>query len=78
MNWYIVVIFMEWVEYPVYVFTEPTFESREACIESLLDPEQIPEYVNHLFLRFGMIMPIQGVNCINEDILDQLRIDESI
>ena len=73
MNWYILVMFMEWAPYPIYVFTEPAFETKEACIESLLDPEKIPEYLNHLFLEFGTPMPVKGVNCINQDMLEQLK-----
>lgn len=69
---------MEWEEYPVYVFTEPTFESREACIESALDPEDIPGYVRKLLIEYGRPMPIKGINCISEDIYKKLYMEDAV
>lgn len=78
MSWFLVVIFMEWEQYPLYVFTEPTFESKEECMASAMDPDEIPGYVSKLLLEYGRPMPVKGINCINEDILNKLIKEDTI
>lgn len=72
MKWFVVILFADWVEYPIYVFTDTSFTSREECVENVMNPENAVTYLNHLFLTFGSPMPIQAVNCIDETILNQL------
>lgn len=78
MKWFLVVMFMEWEQYPIYMFTEPTFESREECIASAMDPNEIPKYLNQLLLAYGRPMSVQGINCITEDIANKLLMQDSI
>lgn len=73
MKWFIVVLFMEWEQYPIYVFTEPTFDSREECMESIKNPNHVPAYVSKLLLEYGRPMPIKGINCIDENLYRQLK-----
>lgn len=77
MTWFLVVIFMDWEEYPLYVFTDPTFESREECMASAVDPDDIPAYVGKLLMEYGRPMPIKGINCISEDIYKKLYMQDA-
>lgn len=78
MTWFLVVIFMEWEEYPIYAFTNPTFESREECIASALNPNDIPGYLRQIQIEFGRPMPIKGINCISEDIFKKLYMEDAV
>jgi hypothetical protein len=66
MKWLMVVIFAT-VQGDVYIFKKPTFESREACIASVKDPEAQRQYVSKLVKEYGRVMPIHGINCLQED-----------
>ena len=67
MTWFLVVLFMEWEEYPVYMFTDPTFASKQECVESATNPEDIQGYVVKLLTVYGRPMPVKGVVCIDEN-----------
>lgn len=69
---------MEWEQYPVYMFTNPTFETREECIASIKNPEHVPTYVAQLLIEYGRPMPIKSINCIDEDLAKKLMLGESI
>ena len=69
---------MEWEEYPFYMFTNPTFETREECIASIKNPDHVPGYVAQLLLEYGRPMPIKGINCIDKDLVRELMLGESI
>ena len=71
MNWLVVVIFAT-LAGDVYIFQTPKFESREACIQSVMNPEDQKKYVRKLFLEYGQRMPIHGINCLPEDKIEQL------
>jgi hypothetical protein len=74
MKWLMVVIFAT-AAGDVYIFKKPTFESLEACIESVKDPEAQKQYVAKLVMEYGRVMPIHGINCLDEqtikDILEE-------
>lgn len=42
-----------------YVFTEPTFDTKEACVRHALDPNEIPKYVSKLVAE-GMFIDDKG------------------
>lgn len=70
--WFFVVIFMDWEEYPLYMFTKPTYETFEECMESGKDPVMIQQYVVRLLLEFGRPVPIKGFVCVDEDKANEL------
>ena len=75
MNWLIIVMLATF-HGDVYIFTEPTFETREECIQSLKDPEQIKLYTRKLILEYGKQMPIQLINCLEEKTIKELLAKE--
>lgn len=77
MTWFLVVLFMEWEEYPIYVFTNPTFTSKEECFASALNPDHIPGYVLEIITEYGRPMPIKGINCIDENVFKKLYMQEA-
>ena len=51
-----------------YMFTDPTFVTQEQCAQAVVDPRQIPIFMQKLIVEFGMNMPkIQTISCINDD-----------
>ena len=66
MKWLMVVIFAT-VQGDVYIFKQPTFESREACIASAKNPESQKQYIQKLVKEYGRVMPIHGINCLEEN-----------
>jgi hypothetical protein len=77
-SWFLVILFMEWEQYPVYLFTEPQFSSYEECIISSRDPEDVQGYVKKLLEVYGRPMPVKGVVCIDENMKDRLLKELSI
>ena len=71
MKWFIVVLFYT-LQGDVYIFTEPTFDSYDECYGSITDPEAVPGYVQKLVFEYGRLMPIQALNCLNEDTIKQI------
>ena len=69
MTWMIVVIFAT-LAGDVYIFTDPTFETREACMESVISEKEV--LLQKLFLEYGRIMPIRGVNCLEEETIKEI------
>ena len=67
MTWFLLVLFAQWEEVPAFVFTNPTFETQEECMESMQNRDQIQAYVRRLVIEFARPMPIVGVACINEE-----------
>ena len=70
MKWYIFVLFL--VNEPQapngYMFTDPTFVTQEQCAQAVVDPNQIPIFMQKLIAEFGLNMPkIQTISCINDD-----------
>jgi len=71
MTWFLLVLFAQWEEVPAFVFTNPTFETQEECMESMQNQEDIQKYVQRLVIEFARPMPIVGVACINEQQLQR-------
>jgi len=71
MKWLIVVIFAN-VQGDLYIFTDPTFDTREVCMQSINDKEDQKKYVRKLVLEYGKVMPIRGINCLQEDTIRQI------
>ena len=82
MKWLVIVIFMN-LNQGVYVFTEPTFETREQCIASITDPQQIPTYMKKLTEEYyPEPFRVRAVNCMTEDefrsIIEKYKQDEKV
>lgn len=71
MKWLIVVVFYT-LHGDVYIFTDPTFDSREECIASIKDPDMVPVYTQKLVMEYGRLLPIQGLNCLQEDKIKEI------
>jgi hypothetical protein len=65
MNWLVVVMFAT-LAGDLYVFTEPSFSTREECMSRLTDPASIEKMTRKLLEEYGRVMPIHLVNCIEE------------
>ena len=74
MKWLIVVLFAT-MEGDIYVFENPSFETEQACREFVMDRQQIPNLTKKLLEEYGRFMPIQAVNCLEEEHLNQLLKD---
>jgi hypothetical protein len=66
MNWLMVVLFAT-IQGDIYIFTEPKFDSREECIAAAMNPEEQKKYVRKLIIEYGKVMPIHGINCLQQD-----------
>ena len=66
MKWLMVVLFAT-MQGDIYIFTTPEFDSREECITSAKDPQEQEKYIRKLVLEYGRVMPIHGINCLQED-----------
>ena len=75
MNWLVVVLFATLYS-DIYVFTEPTFNSRDECMASVYNPADIKNYTYKLLLEYGEPMPILGINCLQEDEIKRLIEEE--
>ena len=51
----------------LYVFTEPSFETRNECMEFLLQEESRNLILTKLYMEYGKSKPIQALNCIEEE-----------
>lgn len=71
MKWFIVVMFYT-LHGDIYIFTEPTFDTREECVASVKDPAKIPAYSRKLVLEYGRLLPIQAINCLEEKQIENL------
>lgn len=71
MTWMIVVLFQT-ITGDVYIFTDPTFETREACMASVYNPEDQKRYVAKLTHEYGRVMPILAVNCLEKDTIQEI------
>lgn len=71
MKWLIVVVFQT-ITGDVYIFTDPTFDTREECMISVMNPDDQQRYVAQLTHEYGKVMPILAVNCLQEDTIKKI------
>ena len=71
MNWMVVVLFATMMG-DFYVFTTPTFDTREKCMEALNDPLQRLMIARKLNEEYGRPMPIRLANCLEEQELKKI------
>jgi len=78
MKWFVMIFFLTYHEdgtRDTFVFTNPTFDDRAACMATLNNRDEIAKYVMGLVDAYnGMIPgPIEVVNCINQKQFDELE-----
>ena len=71
MNWLIVVVFATMAG-DVYIFTDPKFDTRQQCMDSVRSTEDQQGYIRQLMREYGEVMPIAGVNCLQEDTIREI------
>jgi len=62
----------------MYVFTEPSHNSKEECLGSTSDPEGIKMYIAKLFMEYGEPKKIQAVTCVEKEELKRILNEEKI
>ena len=78
MKWLVVVLFAN-MQGDVYIFTNPTFDTREECVATLRNPEKIAGYTMKLVEEYGRKIPIRAVNCLDQKTINEIldKIDRS-
>lgn len=76
MNWMVVVLFGTMMG-DFYVFTTPTFETRQECMDALNDPSNRLLIAQKLNEEYGRPMPVELANCLEKeeikDILESIK-----
>tara|TARA_A100001391_G_scaffold137459_2_gene96018 strand:+ start:566 stop:823 length:258 start_codon:yes stop_codon:yes gene_type:complete len=82
--WFIVVSFLSFNldgSQNIYVYNNPNFNSWEECAGSVTDPQEIPKYMETLYLEYRGSLPgeIEKVSCVPKEVYNKLRgIKESV
>ena len=71
MKWLVIVVFAN-LAGDIYIFTEPSFETREECMTTITNPESIYQYTQKLFLEYQEHKPISFVNCLQKDEIEKV------
>jgi hypothetical protein len=71
MKWLIVVMFQTMAG-DVYIFTDPKFDTRDACMASVNNKEDQKKYIQKLVIEYKKVMPIMAVNCLQEDKIKEI------
>ena len=71
MKWLIVVVFAT-MQGDVYIFTEPKFDTRQQCLDSVRSTEDQKGYIKQLLKEYGEVIPIAGINCLQEDVINEI------
>jgi hypothetical protein len=76
MNWIIVVVFAMTLQdtdggRDMYVFTEPTYESKDMCEADITDPMVYPGLIEKLISEYKQVKKIEAVVCVTEEELKQ-------
>ncbi len=71
MKWMVIVVFAT-MSGDFYIFTNPKFDSKQECMEQLQDPKNIFRMVMKIGEEYGRPMPVQIVNCLNEEEIEDI------
>lgn len=70
-KWFLIVVFAHMYTdgtQDTYMFTDPVFESKQECLASATDADNIQSFVAQLGTVYGNPLPkIQNVVCVRED-----------
>lgn len=78
MTWFIVVLFFQLPSEPavsdrdLYIFTDPTFDSKTVCEATVTDPAVYPDLVAKLMNEYPIPRKIEKVFCLEEKELKQI------
>lgn len=78
MTWFIVVLFFQLPSEPavsdrdLYIFTDPTFDSKTVCEATVTDPAVYPNLVAKLMNEYPIPRKIEKVFCLEEKELKQI------
>lgn len=78
MTWFIVVLFFQLPSEPagsdrdLYIFTDPTFESKTVCEATVTDPDVYPSLVAKLINEYPVPRKIEKVFCLEEKALKEI------
>tara|TARA_B100000902_G_C26623053_1_gene580732 strand:- start:284 stop:535 length:252 start_codon:yes stop_codon:yes gene_type:complete len=72
MKWLIVAVFAN-IQGDVYIFTDPSFESKVECESAMNDPLNIPRYVAKMMEVYNYNPPkLRTIGCLDEDTIKEL------
>ena len=75
MKWFVVIIFNT-LAGDIFVFNEPSFDTREECMITLIQSRDV--ILQKLILEYGKPMPIEAVNCVRQDVIEKVLKDEVV
>lgn len=62
----------------MYVFLEPSHNSKDECLGSASDPEGIKMYIAKLVMEYGEPKKIQAVTCVEKEELKRILNEEKV
>jgi len=74
-KWFVVIIFNT-LAGDIFVFNEPSFDTREKCMITLIQSRDA--ILQKLLLEYGEPMPIEAVNCVRQDVIEKVLKDEVV
>ena len=75
MKWFGVIIFNT-LAGDIFVFNEPSFDTREECMITLIQSREA--ILQKLLLEYGEPMPIEAVNCVRQDVIEKVLRNEVV
>lgn len=75
MKWLVVIIFNT-LAGDIFVFNEPVFDTRDECMTTLIQSRDV--ILQKLILEYGEPMPIEAVNCVQQDVIEKVLKDEVV
>ena len=75
MKWFVVIIFNT-LAGDIFVFNEPAFDTRHECMITLIQSRDA--ILQKLILEYGEPMPIEAVNCVQQDVIEKVLKDEVV
>ena len=75
MKWFVVIIFNT-LAGDIFVFNEPAFDTRDECMITLIESRDL--ILQKLLLEYGEPMPIEAVNCVQQDVIEKVLKDEVV
>ena len=65
MKWVLVLALLD-TQFPIYVFSSPTYSTEEQCLQQMQDPNRVLKLQRYIFLEYDRVVPIVAYSCITE------------
>jgi len=65
MKWVLVLALLD-TQFPIYVFSSPTYSTKEQCLQQMQDPNRVLKIQRYIFLEYDRVVPIVSYSCITE------------